>query len=672
MGLLDVIKGVGDKIMGKVEEVKTDFKEQQELLGWQTKFEDAKANYDAQLDLMDEREQIYLGTHKTDANVNNYSSPSGGRKLANNVRNIVYEFIETQVDNNNPLPTVKAKRQTNEWKAEMIEDSIKADLFDLEIQRVNDMQERTTPIQGESFFELYWDNSIMNHNTVGDIKLRLIHPKQIIPQAGVWNLTEMDYFFVISSVTPNYILRRYKVDVENEGEQLPQANQIGDGGYIGNSPKVTEIACYYKDEDGDVGRFVWVNNVICENYHKFFYRRNEDGSIAETETIFADVVLKDGTIIPSGTEIPYFTPKTYPVVMRENVPIPFTFGGQSDVDVIRDQQDAIKKVFSKLEEKILKGGSIVALPSTQRGKAKLNDDELKVLYLDPSEANRIQIITMQPDISKDLTFVSEQYRVAQSTLGITDSFQGKPDPTARSGVAKQLQIAQATGRIKSKLANKYQAYKELFQLMFEFKLAFMDEPRPYTSKDKNGKASYGEFNRYEFLAMDTSDGSWYYDTDYMFSADNSGGLPDDRAYILEQTKEFYSKGAMDKIQLWQILESLHYPMASDIRTQIEEQLKQQKPQPEKPNVSISYRDLPVDAQAQLLAQVGIKSQGGLNEQQIELQKASQEAKGNGDNNDNSDNSPKGNSVDDLWMGLSEDEKHHILDSVMQGGGVNNG
>lgn len=661
MNLKELGGKIVSKIKGKVDDIKLNADELSLLNESQTQFEDAKANYEDILELMDDRELIYLGTHDVDGNINNPTNPSEGRKKASNVRNVVYEFIETEVDNTNPQPVVKAKCQDNEWKAQMIEDSIKADLIDLNMERVNDQQERTTPIQGMSFFEVYWDNNAKTHTHVGELRIRLIHPKQVVPQPGVWDLKEMDYFFIISSVTKQYIKKRYDVDVEDEEESLPQINSIGDETYSrAKSPKVTEIVKWYKDDDGDVGRFVYVNNIVCENIPKYFYRRI-DGKIVDDETLAVDIELRTlpnqspqpqqpqgqainqtqpqitpqppqmptvgqqpsevqpTNIIKAGTKLPYFVPHGYPIVMRENIPVCYQFGGQSDIDVIRDQQDAIKKVVTKLQEKILKAGSLIILPDTQRGKAKLTDEELKVLFFDQAErATGIQVVSMQPDISKDMQFLAEQYNAAQSTLGITNSFQGKADTTAKSGVAKQLQIAQASGRMQSKKSNKYQAYKELFEIIFQFKLAFQDETRPYLTKDAQGNPAYEEFNRYEFLKQDET-GEWYYDTDYIFASDESGGIPSDRLYMLDMVQNLYKEGALNKLQLWQQLENLHYPLAGDIKKQVEDTMYLQMY--DKPKITIDFKDLPADAQVQLLQQIEIQTQGGLSPQlQVEVQK----------------------------------------------------
>jgi hypothetical protein len=162
------------------------------------------------------------------------------------------------------------------------------------------------------------------------------------------------------------------------------------------------------------------------------------------------------------------------------------------------------------------------------------------------------------------------YRMAQSTIGITDTYQGKPDTTADSGIAKKLQINQAAGRMQSKAFNKNKAYKELFEIMFEFKLAFYDEIRPFLAKDQDGNDTYGEFNKYDFLMQDDA-GMWYYNVDFLFSADNGDSLFRDKMWIMEDAKADFTSNATDKVQYWTIKERLGYPGAAEIKKQAQEE-----------------------------------------------------------------------------------------------------
>lgn len=554
-----------------------------ELAKWQKRLEAAKGGQN--LALMDKREYLYLGDRSVDKNVNATTQPT---KASNNIWNIIFEFTESQVSNQIPMPQVKSKREGFELQAQMIADSIANDLRESDIEQINDQNERITPIQGYSIVEVCWDPDYKHHLYKGEIKLYGRHPKQLVPQPKVYNLQKMDYFFILSDVTKDYVKRRYGKDLEGEEEQYPEntrlfgspEDQQSSSGSVtirsaGDEEEepLTEIVCWYKDEDGDICKYVWINDTVLEDLPKFFYRRF-NGQIRENETLDFDVKNENGELIASvGEEVPYFVPNRYPVSVRINVPRNFMFGGQSDLDIIRDQQDSIKRVVHKMEEKIVKGSTLIKALDDH---TTFNIDDTIYQIIRGSQAQLAAIGThdLTADIQKDIMFVQEQYRVAQSMLGITNSWQGKEDPTATSGKAKQIQVQQASGRMQSKQFNKFIHYKEIFEIMFQFKLAFYDELRPYLAQDANGNETYGEFNKYQFLQRDKT-GRLYYNTDFIFGTDGALGLPKDPMFMYNQTLALFQAQAIDQMQLWTILESLQFPQAAKIKKQWEEKMNMQ-------------------------------------------------------------------------------------------------
>lgn len=579
------------------------------LIKWQKRLESAKSGQD--LAIMDKREYLYLGDRTVDKNVNATTKPS---KASNNIYNIIFEFIETGANKQIPMPSVKSKREGFEAQAQMIEDSIGNDMKESDIDVIDDQNERITPVQGISVIEVAWNPNFKHHLYRGEIELYGRHPKQLVTQPKVFSLQKMDYFFILSNVTKDFVKRRYKKNLAGEEEQYPENTRLFDtdqaasgavtqrGAGETEEEPLTEIVCWYKDEDGDIGRYVWINDTELEDLPKFFYRRLDhctncgevraddensmpvqactrcgntkfEKKITETEKLDRDIQLSDGSTAQVGEEVPYFIPTRYPVSVRINVPKNFSFGGQSDVDVIRDQQDSIKRVVHKMEEKLVKGGTIITAQD-DHATFKISDEIYQIIKGTPQQLSMLKTLDLTADITRDIQFVQEQYRVAQSMLGITNSFQGKEDPTAQSGKAKQIQVQQASGRLQSKLFNKYVHYKEIFEIIFEFKLALYDELRPYLTTDQNGNAAYGEFDKYKFLQRDKA-GKLYYNTDFIFGTDGSFGLPKDPMFMYEQTMALFQAQAIDITQLWTILESLKFPQASKIKAQLEQKMDQQ-------------------------------------------------------------------------------------------------
>lgn len=565
------------------------------LSAWRDRYSSASKIYNPTLSLFSQREAIYCGSKEIDPSHNarplspNYVS-SFGVKRANNVRNIAFELIEAQIDSTVPIPKVDALSEQSEPLAKMIEDVLKADISKLSFQNINDASERLTPIHGMSFFEVLWDNSISTRGYFGDVKVRLLHPKQIIPQPGVASIQEMDYFFVLSSVTKRYICDRYDV---NADELTSSFDFEGNSSY---DDMVTEVVVWYKNDRGRVSRYVFCGDVILEDIDDYYARRvwrcgncGEPNITGKKEcdcgfTSFKNEIEQTEEVIITGEDgkkrlvtVPFYIPDVYPVVMRQNIPYSFGFGGQSDIDIIRDQQNIVKKLYTKIEEKLLKGGSFVEIPDSLKNRTLITDDELKLIYKRPTDQS-IAVHTVQADISKDMEFVHDQIRAASETLGINDSFQGKADNTATSGYAKQLLIEQSSGRLRSKQFNKHSSYKELFEVMFKFKLAFSDEPRPFVSHTANGKRIYHVFNKNNFIACDEF-GNYYYNDDFLFAVDASGGVPTDRAYMYDQALKLYQMSGFGPVgsptalvRLWESLESVNFPLASLFKSQFEEEI----------------------------------------------------------------------------------------------------
>ena len=123
-------------------------------------------------------------------------------------------------------------------------------------------------------------------------------------------------------------------------------------------------------------------------------------------------------------------------------------------------------------------------------------------------------------------------------------------------------------------------YADLFELMFKFMLAFADEPRSIVAKDKDGKVEYLEFNKYDFLEVDEA-GEIYWNDEFLFSVDSAAALANNREAMWQETRMNLDTGAMGNpqeistlIRFWTIMESLHYPKATQIKQQLQEQQEQ--------------------------------------------------------------------------------------------------
>lgn len=578
------------------------------LAEWQRRLADCMAQAAEEHCAMERRNALYTGAHTV------YHA----KKQADNVRNLVFELIESEVDSTIPQPRVTARSPEDTALAGIVEDLLRAQLARLPFAQLNDMDERNTYIQGGDFFQVEWDAGCVTHTAAGDLSVSVRHPRQVLVQPGADSLEHADYVILRAAMTRAAVRRRWGKDVSAE---QPEDAAVR-GADTAQSAMVTCNLAYYRKEDGHLGRFIFTGDTVLEDDEYFGVRRvwvcADCGAVQtaksctgcgggrfvqkrlEFETLAADIMRQDGSIIPAArqtpaetllyrpdgtpylgevaktepTRIPYYLPHGFPLVLRRSVSQFGRLLGASDVDCVADQQETVKKLGSKLGEKVLKGGSFVTLP---RGvDIELTDRELKVIRLEtPAQKALIDVLTVQPDISRDLSVLRENYEWAKSTLGITDSFQGKADATAVSGTAKQFAAAQASGRLESKRRMKNEAYRRLFRVMFEYLLAYADEPIPVPTVDAEGRAGYATFDRYDFLKQDAA-GEWYWNDAFLFDVDSTGGLAQNREAMWAKLDEKFTTGALGSVaepatllRYWTLLEQQQFPGAKTVKRMLE-------------------------------------------------------------------------------------------------------
>ena len=285
-------------------------------------------------------------------------------------------------------------------------------------------------------------------------------------------------------------------------------------------------------------------------------------------------------MVSEETKIPCYNPGMYPIILRRNVRKADSFLGGSDVAVVMDQQDAIKKMGSKIDEKILKGGSFVTLPDGVN--IETTDREFKVVRVkNANEKALIGVINVQPDVSKEMNALELNYQWAKSTLGITDAYQGKYDSSATSGTAKQFSANQAAGRLQSKREQKNIAFSRLYRAIFHYLLAYSDQPIPFSVKNPDGSTMYSHFNRWDFLKQDEA-GEWYWNDEFIFTVDSSANTMTSRANLWEMLDLKYQAGAFGPLndpqtplRLWTMLEAAEFPYAAQVRALMAQYVEEQ-------------------------------------------------------------------------------------------------
>ena len=269
------------------------------------------------------------------------------------------------------------------------------------------------------------------------------------------------------------------------------------------------------------------------------------------------------------------------MVLQKNTSAYGRLLGESDIDKIADQQNTTNRLSAKIIEKLLGAGSYLTLPNDAT--IKVDSGEMKIIRLEsPADKAMIGVHTTQGDISQDMSYLHQVYEEARQTLGITLTYQGQADSSAQSGKAKEIQAKQSTGRLQSKRVMKEAAFAKLFELIFKFKLAYTSGPCPVPCRDADGAQSFTVFNRYDFLERDEA-GHFYWNDAFLFSCDQQSSLAEDRASMIEQTRQSYLCGSFGeptepsvKLHFWRLMEALHYPSAAETVAFLQAQQQKQK------------------------------------------------------------------------------------------------
>jgi hypothetical protein len=270
------------------------------------------------------------------------------------------------------------------------------------------------------------------------------------------------------------------------------------------------------------------------------------------------------------------------VFLQRNVSLFGKLLGESDVDKIADQQNTINRLETKIIDRMIKAGTRITLPD--RADFRVDPEDQEKWYIgNAADKQLIDVVQFDGNLTWEMQYLPMVYEEARQALGITDSFQGRRDKTAESGVAKQFSAAQAAGRMESKRVLKEAAYAELFRRIVMLKVAYADEPRPVVAADNRGETQYEEFNRYDFYEQDENGWHCILDDDrFLFSCDTSAPLANNRERMWQETTTMFQMGAFGNPQeidtlllYWTKMDLLHYPGSGDTKKYLE-QLKMQQ------------------------------------------------------------------------------------------------
>ena len=541
------------------------------------------------------------------------------------LRKLVYEFIEAKIDNNIPLPKMTPKYKTDVPLVQVTEDFLKYNINNIFTKYLNDRSERSTYVDGTSWYKVWWD-SLENHpGCSGTVKVDVCLADQIIPQPGVTDWRQLEYIFETEQLSLSRICdlygRRITPIASNTSMSANYNEQV-------DLSTVTVINCYYLNEDRVVGRFSWAQHsqqVICnEKYWQirklrtckkcgqivpqaeecpicgsksFKYENAKEEILAEDlKVVYNPYEVGEDknpenkdkwetkTFLTKGTKIPFYVLRRLPFVPRPAISSIESLYGVSEVSVLLELQDVSNKLYTKLTDKTLDSGAVLTKPA----RIKINDNNGRgIRQIDvrsSEEAAMVQTKQLAADTSQDIVAAQMMYESARASSGVTESFQGMRDTSATSGKAKEFAAMQTAGRIESLRIMKAAAFSGLYELVLKYLLAFSDDTQKFAKVLPDGSITEEEWNKYMFLDKDEY-GNLYYRDDFVFSSDPAATLETNRVGMWQEIQSEFVQGAMGDpsdprtLQLfWNMMDQYQYPLAKTVLAGIKENAQHLPPQ----------------------------------------------------------------------------------------------
>ena len=512
------------------------------------------------------------------------------------LRRVAYELVEDKVNPRIPAPKMSPRYHADLTPVNATESLLKHEMNKMLSEETHDESEHSTLIDSTSWFKINWNPFDNTHERSGMPYVTVCPVDTVFPQPGVYNYKELEYIFEESKMTQAQIK-----DLFNKTVVSVESNDL-----------VDVVTCYFLNQDRHLGRFMWTEPTltVLSNDLEWGIRRRREctkchaivpidaecpvcGSkdlkyVPVTEEILTEdlVMVKnpyrsgetrdagqdhlqkdEQNIIPAGSVIPHYLIRQLPFVPRRNSKLSRSIYGLSEVELILENQEMTNQFLNKAKRKSAASKTYV---TKLKDTAITNEnDELSYIEIESAEeGHAIQAKQILADINEEMAMAENMYNNAKSTTGITNTDQGKEDPTARSGKAKQIQMAASQQRKQAPSVMRDSAYAGVYELLFKYLLAFSDEERSFVSLLPDGTQMEQVWSKYMFLSKDDN-GNYYYRDDFAWSVDNATEITQDRATMWQLIDNDYLNGAMgneiDPLRAlkmyWQMKEQFGYPTA---------------------------------------------------------------------------------------------------------------
>jgi hypothetical protein len=574
---------------------------------WDAKYQLAKSAYEnSRLNSANTQKwrNAYLGNFmKLDENGKETTTPMKALKK------VVFELVEGKVISLLPGPKMSPRYHSDIHVVNATEALLNHEMDKMLSEEVHDESEHSCLIDGTTWLKVEWDPFDNTNERSGMPKVLNCPLGTVFPQPGVHDYKKLEYIFEKKTLTLATVLDLYgRIVLPKNGTDLLDVVEV-----------------YYLNTDRVVGHFVYTEDTlqvlandiewgmrkirrctqctsivpiahecpVCAN--KSFEYSAATEELLEEDLVYienkfrsgesadpaADTQELNGTkTIPKGTKIPFYMVRQLPFVPKRTIKVARDIYGISEVQLALEAQDSVNKLLNKAEAKSAKSKTYV----TKLKDTYIDDEDDEITYVEvesSDEGQSIQVKQVVADIQQELAMVSILYDAARSTTGVTDTDQGKYDPSAKSGRAKEAQLTASAQRQSSSKIQRNTAYAGVYELIFKYLLAYSNEERAFVALLPDGTSREEVWSKYLFLAQNEQTKQLYYRDDFAWSVDSVAYITKDRETMWELIDRDFLNGttgsAMDPQRAlklyWHMKDQFGYPTAKFAIKFLEENAK---------------------------------------------------------------------------------------------------
>jgi len=512
------------------------------------------------------------------------------------LQKMAYELVENKIISLLPGPKMSPRYHSDIFLVNATEALINHEIDRMLSEEVHDESEHSCLIDGTTWLKVEWDPFDNTNERSGMPKVVNCPVDTVYPQPGIWDYKKLEYIFEKKQLTVATIVDLYdRKATSKNGTDLVEVVEV----YYLNENRVVGHLVYTIDDLTVLANDVeWgmrkvrhctnCNSIVriqeecpvCGKIH--FEYRSVTQEILSEDLTYVENKFRSGETpdteqdtdqqnsqktISKGTKLPYYLVRQLPFVPKRTIKVAKDIYGISEVQLHLEKQDSVNKLLNKAESKSSKSKAYV----TKLKDTLINDEDEEITYIEiesAQEGQAIQVKQVVADINQELAMAQFLYNNSRSEAGVSDTDQGKYDPSAKSGKAKEAQLTASAQRQSASKIQRNSAYAGVYELIFKYLLAYSDEQRSFVALLPDGSYREEVWSKYMFLAQDKQNDLYYRD-DFAWSVDSVAYITKDRETMWQLIDRDFLNGTTGSqldpqrslLLYWHMKEQNGYPTA---------------------------------------------------------------------------------------------------------------